>query len=150
MAINSPRGSCTMCGDCCYPVSLGYGLSTWGKATDAVGRYNKSFTQKHWHRVSKKEATAMLLSTGRTPHAGRVYYYRCDAFDHATRSCTMQNEKPQICAGFPWYGCYADTNPEFGKPDAKRLNGLSRCGYWFDVPRTEWPPMVSLDSLISS
>jgi Fe-S-cluster containining protein len=90
---------CNRCGHCCEHLQLNFTKAelrayvgdTGGSASTPVTRdhlANARFILGHWHRASG---------------GGTATIYACDAFDPTTRLCTAQEDRPPICAGYPWY-----------------------------------------------
>ncbi len=91
---------CNRCGDCCENLTLNFTKAelaafvreTGDTALTPVRRdhlANARFILAHWHRSSG---------------GGSATRYACDAFDPSTRLCTAHQDRPPICAGYPWYG----------------------------------------------
>jgi Fe-S-cluster containining protein len=91
---------CNRCGDCCEHLRLNVTKSRmrtflaerhrWSDTPEAIEHEaNARFILEHWHR-----------SGG----GGRATVYDCDAFDRTSRLCTAHQDRPPICAGYPWYG----------------------------------------------
>ncbi len=90
---------CNRCGSCCENLQLNFTkaeLRAFARGGDAVATTpltrdhlaNARFILAHWHRASG---------------GGSATKYACDAFDPSTRLCTAHQDRPPICAGYPWY-----------------------------------------------
>jgi len=53
--------------------------------------------------------------------SGKMY---CLKFDKEARLCTVHNEKPPVCRGFPWYG---------KEPNPKAIEAYPNCSFWSDI-----------------
>ncbi len=91
---------CNRCGDCCENLRLNVTKRAlraflverdrWRDTPEAIEHEaNARFILEHWRRAGG---------------GGRATVYACDAFDRATRLCTAHQDRPPICAGYPWYG----------------------------------------------
>lgn len=128
---------CARCGDCCdrpfIPVSRGQ-LTAWLANPRVAGAFRRDavFLDNHWHpdgvRLGQDEPG--------------LYYYRCDAFDRESRTCTAHSERPRVCSGYPWYG----KGPVTGKVSNPR------CSYLLDLPPDQRPenarPLIPLTVIV--
>jgi Fe-S-cluster containining protein len=112
-------GKCNQCGMCCRAIHLNYTkkavAQTW---EDASG--NRKFILKNWKRISKEQAIKNNPNVGSmVPSNGCWYTCRLLEGNH----CSIQESKPPICAGYPWYG---------GEPFQSELYGKD-CGFKVDM-----------------
>jgi Fe-S-cluster containining protein len=111
---------CARCGDCCERLWLSVDLERLAELLErdelrGTSWENAVFLTRHWRRVEGDESTD----------------YVCDAFDSVHRTCTAYDERPPICAGYPWYG---------GEPTEGRITRVeSRCSFLLDLPPTSRP-----------
>ena len=75
------------CGRCCDPVVLDFPVA------DMTGP-SAPFAREHWTQIG----------VGFGPDGQTLYRVRCDAFDPRTRLCAAHDQRPPICAGYPYYG----------------------------------------------
>lgn len=127
------QGLCTRCGDCCRVVTLTRDVVERIKSGElggaqAPGRADSARCGQ-WIRDELTELTpaeAEQRLPGITAEAGADHgLYRCSNFDEATNLCRRHDDKPSICADFPWYGQSPSERPDI-------LRGLPRCGYAID------------------
>jgi Fe-S-cluster containining protein len=94
-------------------------------AVDGDRRLNADFLTEHWHRIDGLDN------------------YSCDAFDPVHRRCTAYEERPPVCAGYPWY----DRGPNAGTITKTG----SRCSYLLDLPPAQRPegarPLIPIEVL---
>jgi Fe-S-cluster containining protein len=69
--------------------------------------------------------------------------YACAKFDAVHRLCTVHDDQPYICSGYPWYG---------EKPTPGRiLKTGSQCSYLLDIAPVDRPdnarPLIPIDVL---
>ncbi len=57
----------------------------WTRARIIAGWLDAQFILEHWHDIGTGDAM-------------------CDAFDPETRRCTVYDERPPVCSGYPFYG----------------------------------------------
>lgn len=141
---------CNGCGGCCDPVVLTYGpgdlrtLSALpaGRLEQVAGRdeaANIVFAVEHFTPIPRREGLARapyLSQGGKTawaadhhsePVVAFSYFYACDRFDPDTRRCVDYENRPPLCAGYPWFGRSLDDpwNVEKALP--------SECSYRADI-----------------
>lgn len=105
--------TCIRCGDCCERIGLS--VATWLALTDPEPPLppepgsvsSREFCQEHWTPIARTDETIVVS---------------CDAFDPVERLCTVQETKPAICAGYPYYG----------RPPHE-IGGSERCSYRADL-----------------
>jgi Fe-S-cluster containining protein len=134
--------TCAQCGDCCerFALDTDHGAFSAHPQEPPAGYEDRDpdwedvwqewdkhladgfFQRVHFHPVMADGQHAHEPTSGRG-------YYTCDAFDPVTRLCTAHNERPDTCRGYPWYDAGTATHEL-----------PSRCSFWHDVPRSQWPP----------
>lgn len=126
---------CGLCGDCCEDILYHShaALRTAFKRTGSMAP-SAPFVLEHWHAVNKDAFIKSSVPVGKRRRARRELrgksIYNCDRFDPVSRLCTAHDERPPVCAGFPFYD---------GGPIRDRIGGRYRCSYWWDIPPEEWP-----------
>ena len=128
---------CARCGDCCDPVVLTFDpqekakrLLSTGDGLSDENRRNYEFMLEHW-RVIRPIVSARGYGTD-------SYEVKCDQYDRATKSCLAQDDKPPVCADYPWYGRDED-DKEGRRPVAEQLS--PRCSFNADVPGRQMLPL---------
>jgi Fe-S-cluster containining protein len=94
------------------------------------------FVLAHWTEISldrAREISPFLNLWDLTSDPAR-HFYTCDAWDSTTKLCTMHEDRPPVCRGFPWYG---------GEPNSG-LWPWPQCAFWEDVPEADWPDIVKM------
>jgi len=98
----------------------------------------KMFTDREWRwlmddlvPIGRPEglARAPYLTTGKTTvmvdGTGEVVlwsnFYRCRHYDETSHRCGSYEDRPEVCADFPWYG--AGPDPSKALPPACSFNG---------------------------
>jgi len=109
---------CAQCGDCCQRLHFKHTYLEL-QALAAEPGTDFAFVKAHW-----RPAAGEPLGT---------HYFACDAYDSDSHLCTAHEERPGVCRGYPWYG--REPTAEVAE---KRLIG-TRCSYWHDIPRDQWP-----------
>lgn len=115
---------CNGCGACCNPVrydvaSLRQRMTEHEPSDEwyVMNQANIDFILAHWHDNGDATAT-------------------CDHFDPATLLCTAHDERPPICADFPFYN---------GEPTNLPLSGFTLCAFYADLPEdarpADWQPV---------
>src|SRR5207247_2326377 len=80
------------------------------------------FAAEHWPPLTRAEATALNpFYTSRLPADAQLY--TCDRLG-ADGRCTVYEERPLVCRGYPWYG-QAPREMPLADPE---------CGYAVDLP----------------
>ena len=80
------------------------------------------FAAEHWRPLTREEATALNpFYTSRLP--ADAHLYTCDRLG-ADGRCTVYEERPLVCRGYPWYD---------GPPREMPLAD-PECGYAVDLP----------------
>jgi len=104
-------GKCNQCGMCCRAIALRYTkkeiAATWSDI-------NGKFMVKNWVRISKKQA---LKNNPHVAHLQKLYaeegsttyWYACKLLKDGL--CSVHENKPPICSGYPWY----DQQPDKGE-----------------------------------
>ena len=119
---------CARCGQCCGLIgwNLEHGQRSWQEIETLAlrGHPDAMFMVAHWH---------YCWGTG---------YYWCDSLDFDTHLCTVYEQRPKVCSGYPYYG--SEVLPSklhkgcaFGKGDGP-LFALSPCG-WFSLEEEASP-----------
>lgn len=136
-----PHGGCAPgCGQCCELVALKGSPESYRflldrfppEAVSDDDRRNAEWIVTRMWRIPV--AMAVEINARRVAQNPHNRFYLCSAFNAETRQCMAYEQRPPFCRVFPWAG-RSPTNPEV-------LGGLgpfSRCGYWHDVPRADWP-----------
>jgi len=93
-------------------------------------RADMTFIASHWRPISAEVAGAINPHLVEEPGPW-ANYYQCDAYDPATRRCTVYAERPPVCQGFPWYG---------EAPRPRNIGNFRACSYWRMFPPLAWPP----------
>jgi Fe-S-cluster containining protein len=159
---------CAMCGDCCESIkaslsgagftavvstSGGVSISSkqavegWGRRLYAAGVYMRDAAFiRRWMEPTGEvtKATRWTDEDGNEQWRGARQIWRCLKFDTERRICTAHNERPQMCAEYPFYG----------KPPSAR-NGPNddelRCSYWLAIDPADRPegarPLIPLEVL---
>jgi len=105
---------CKRCGECCRVIWINETKKQIRERDD--GTRDKQFILKHWHRISRVEAykrhpaLQKAYPVKETDWDG-IYFYVCDAWDSDTGLCTLHDQRPAVCSGFPFY----DGSPYKGK-----------------------------------
>jgi Fe-S-cluster containining protein len=134
-----------MCGDCCRVVTVNRHTVKRVKegkqelvnappdqlltdeARKAAGERNARWVRSELTEISRAEAYKRLPNLkGKVGRQQGTYI--CSNFDGDTNMCRAHNDKPSICAGFPWYG---------KEPHKGALDGLPNCGYRVDLPESD-------------
>ncbi len=120
------RGSCNGCGACCKVLVLEQSpeeVRQMAALTRVLGiPSDHIFAAEHWRPLTREEATALNpFYTSRLP--ADAHLYTCDRLG-ADGRCTVYEERPLVCRGYPWY----DRTPrEMPLADPE-------CGYAVDLP----------------
>lgn len=110
---------CNGCGQCCSPVVLPYSRHEAQMLLPAVR--HEMFTEREWRWIMEDLepiprrdglARAPYLTDGKTrlmvDGYGEVVlfsnFYRCRQYDEETGRCLTYDDRPEVCAEFPWYG----------------------------------------------
>lgn len=119
------------CGACCDPVVLSFDPATWPAKAAAEGAHwttiaNAAFAAKHWtlreHGINPPDETPV------------TWRMTCTKFDTTSRRCTAYEDRPPICADYPWY--HAEPRPEAALDNV--------CTYHADVPGRRVLPLTVL------
>jgi Fe-S-cluster containining protein len=80
------------------------------------------FAAEHWRPLTREEATALNpFYTSRLP--ADAHLYTCDRLG-ADGRCTVYEERPLVCRGYPWYD----------RPPREMPLADPECGYAVDLP----------------
>ena len=120
------RGSCNGCGACCKVLVLEQSpeeVRQMAALTRVLGiPSDHIFAAEHWRPLTRAEATALNpFYTSRLPADAQLY--TCDRLG-ADGRCTVYEERPLVCRGYPWYG-QAPREMPLADPE---------CGYAVDLP----------------
>ena len=118
-------GACTGCGACCRVIVLDAApreVQQMAALTRVLGiPSDHVFAAEHWRPLTREEA--MRLNPFYTARlAPDAHLYSCDRLG-ADGRCTVYEERPLVCRGYPWYDRPARDMP-LADPD---------CGYAIDV-----------------
>lgn len=132
---------CARCGDCCDPVTVTFDPRVYAREQLDSGdempewaRYQYQFFLAHWWSIG--------VYVDEDDHDVVIAHkVRCDQFDTVKRLCMAQDAKPDVCAGFPWYG----RPPEDVEGRSVVAASLSpRCSFNADVPGRQMLPIVEV------
>jgi Fe-S-cluster containining protein len=130
---------CAQCGQCCQEIilqaPLGDVLIEWQEYVAACADtghtpdmsqlgsgLNFPFMIAHWHL--REDASLKGTQLG----------FSCDMYDPLHRVCTIHENRPPVCRGFPWYDDGVNTESIHRQ--------YTRCSYWHDMPAVERPDYV--------
>lgn len=122
-------GSCTRCGACCLVIPL-----TTSKTAQLAQNHNEGARHRRWlrklRRLTPEEAVARLptvVNWSDWPNHPE-FVYKCLNYDEENKACTIHDDRPDICRGFPWYK---------HQPDAgDTLAAFPKCGFWPDADQS--------------
>lgn len=96
---------CKQCGKCCMAICLNYPMEHVSNKVNELtkeGILNTDchFILENWVEISEEEASKrnpeIDLST-------KCYWYKCTKLDEKTNKCTVHDNRPHVCSGFPNY-----------------------------------------------
>jgi Fe-S-cluster containining protein len=120
------RGSCNGCGACCKVLVLEQSpedIRRMAALTRVLGiPSDHVFAAEHWRPITREEAMRLnpFYASRLSPEA---HLYSCDKVGGDGR-CTVYEERPLVCRGYPWYGQPAKAL-KLADPD---------CSYKADLP----------------
>lgn len=119
------RGKCGMCGKCCEAIHIPVSPEDLTKYEGG----DFKFVRENWIPITHEEAYEInpFLALSKELHEGR-YFYTCTKLDKETGLCTVHENRPKVCSGYPWYG----RRPEFKDPLY-----AEECGYKIDIEDEE-------------
>jgi Fe-S-cluster containining protein len=107
------ENKCKMCGMCCrairLPVDWEYFIDRYPEpiTEDREGCVTKytdlEFIRTFWQPISKEKALEINPHLKTWPTFEDGFYYKCTKFDEKTNKCTVNEDKPRVCYGFPFY-----------------------------------------------
>lgn len=116
----APVTECNSCGACCSPVVSVFAPTDLRRMMPGrlspTARLDIAHLRDHCTPISRREglARAPYLSDGVTvmgvpgsPESTMIsfsFFYECEYFDSDTRRCTNYDNRPPMCADYPWYG----------------------------------------------
>ena len=90
---------CRRCGLCCQAIPMPQGF----EAMKVEEVYQGERFKEHWRRITVEEAQA--INTGLTDcDCSKHEFFTCDLYDAENHACIIQESKPYVCSGFPYYG----------------------------------------------
>lgn len=105
------RGTCNMCGKCCEAIHIPHSMEKVKRIASIGYSADAKFIAENWIPISREEAFTInpyLAAKAKEEHAGQLlnegHYYTCTKLDKETKLCTVHEERPPICSGYPWYG----------------------------------------------
>jgi Fe-S-cluster containining protein len=133
------KGKCNMCGTCCKAIYLPYShqelldckpvkdyvANPWD-FEKRIGDHDHVFVHLYWEPITLKEALAINphIATWKYGTEKEDNWYRCTRLDTKTNRCTVHDNQPSVCSGYPWYGRAPRPHESYYSPD---------CGYQVDV-----------------
>lgn len=66
--------------------------------------YEGELFKPFWQRITREQAQAINASFKDLAADDTTEFYTCTLYDAENKSCTIQDRKPRVCAGFPLYG----------------------------------------------
>ena len=100
------RQECAGCGACCRTIAVEQSpdeMRRMAALTRVIGfPSDHQFTAEHWQPLTRDEAMARnpLYVTRVGPD---LHWYACDRLG-SDGLCTVYEERPLVCRGYPWYG----------------------------------------------
>lgn len=116
--------ACNGCGACCSPVALAFTQDDIRRALPAqIDPANRAWVLNDLTPITRREGirrtgmnggiTTAVVGHGRSTEAvlTLTFFYECRHYDDASRTCRAYDQRPPMCADYPWYGM----PPEPGK-----------------------------------
>ena len=113
-------GECNRCGECCRVILTGIPKSQFAVSGSETNAESAAFIMKHWRRISRQEAVRRVPSFDT---AGELYVYECDALDRETNRCSVYEDRPPVCSGWPHYHAKRRTTLNVGQCPSCVFNG---------------------------
>ncbi len=110
---------CLQCGKCCQAIP--FPLTKKVLMEEENPAESVRFILRYWKRVSAKKASVILDND---KLFSNFLYYECSLFNKESGLCGIHNDKPSVCADYPYYG----KSPEEYASQPDNII-YSKCGY---------------------
>lgn len=124
---------CNKCGDCCETIYF--------PSMDRVAEIVKWVSHpeaKGWTEEYDNNVVDALFTTENWKLNDDEQTYHCLKFDKENRICSVHEDRPYVCRGFPWYG---------KKPWKEAIAKYPSCSFWEDLGGREQAVSITTNRL---
>jgi Fe-S-cluster containining protein len=125
-----------MCGKCCEAIHIPVDYKEVTRMANG-DNFDAKFIRDNWIPISREEAFAINPTIQSNMSKAQewaenedadpyrhMHFYTCSKLDKEKGLCTVWQDRPKVCSGYPWYGKLPEVTMLFYSED---------CGYIVDV-----------------